>query len=108
MIGSAPIAVDELEAALAQVRPLILGHGGDIEILSIGEDGVVSVRLAGACKACPNMAMTYVGPIRTCLMQVAGVTGVQCRQVRASTATLDRAARLMGAQRFAELASTTD
>lgn len=98
---TALVSLDELHVALAKVRPLILGHGGDIEIVGVGDDGIVSVRLAGACKACPNMAMTYVGPIRTYLMQVEGVTGVECRQVRASTRALDRIARLMGAQRFA-------
>jgi hypothetical protein len=44
--------------------------------------------------------MTYVGPIRSILMQVEGVSEVECPQVRASTATLDRVARLMGARRF--------
>lgn len=95
-----PLSIDDLEAALAKVRPLILGHGGEIEVERISDEGVVSVRLSGACRACPNMAMTYVGPIRSFLMQVEGVSEVECAQVRASTATLDRVARLMGARRF--------
>ena len=77
------VSPSALAEALATVRPLILGHGGDIAIDAIGEDGVVHVRLSGACKACPNMAITYVGPIRSCLMQVEGVAEVRCDQVNA-------------------------
>lgn len=94
------IAPDELEAAFARVRPLILGHGGDIEIEDIDEAGVMTVRLVGACRACPNMAMTYVGPIRSHLMQVAGVSEVVCPQVKAAPRALERIARLSGARPF--------
>ena len=89
---------EALAAALAQVRPLILGHGGDIEIDGVTADGVVSVRLFGACKACPNIAMTYVGPIRSRLMAVEGVTEVRCDQVKAGPRALSRMARLLGAR----------
>jgi len=92
------ICVEDFESAFRQIRPLILGHGGDIEVENISPEGVVSVRLLGACKSCPNMAMTYVGPIRTFLMEVEGVTEVKCRQVKASAKTLSRMAKLMGAR----------
>jgi len=74
---------DALEAALARVRPLVLGHGGDIEIEMVEEDGVVFIHFFGACRACPNMAMTYIGPVRTNLMAVRGVKEVRCKQVNA-------------------------
>jgi len=92
------ISPDALEAAFSRIRPLILGHGGDIEIADISPEGVVSVKLLGACKACPNMAMTYVGPIRTYLMEVDGVAEVRCEQVNASIKTLDRLARRLGSR----------
>ena len=94
------ICIEDLEAAFARIRPLILGHGGDIEIDDISPQGVVSVRLFGACQSCPNMAMTYVGPIRTFLMAVDGVTEVECRQVKAGPRALSRMARLMGAHPY--------
>jgi Fe-S cluster biogenesis protein NfuA len=90
-----------LASALAMVRPLILGHGGDVEVERVDEGGIVHVRLVGACRACPNMAMTYVGPLRTGLMRVAGVTDVRCEQVNAGPRALARLARLLGAQPFA-------
>jgi Fe-S cluster biogenesis protein NfuA len=97
---AAGICRADLEAAFARMRPLILGHGGDVEIEDITAEGVVSVRLVGACRSCPNMAMTYVGPIRSTLMQVAGVTEVVCHQVHAAPRALARIARLSGAYPF--------
>lgn len=91
---------DALADALARVRPLILGHGGDIEIVDVSADGTVSVALHGACRACPNMAMTYVGPIRSVLMEVEGVRAVRCDQVNAGPRALSRMARLLGARSF--------
>jgi len=90
----------DLEAAFFRVRPLILGHGGDISIDDIDEEGVVTVRLLGACRACPNMAMTYVGPVRSTLMEVSGVTEVICPQVKAAPRALKRIALLSGARPF--------
>lgn len=93
---------DALAAALARVRPLILGHGGDIQISGIAADGTISVALHGACRACPNMAMTYIGPIRSFLMEVEGVTEVTCSQVNAGPRALARMARLLGARPYGE------
>jgi Fe-S cluster biogenesis protein NfuA len=87
----------EIEAALSGVRSLILGHGGNVRVLSAGEDGVVEVELIGACRACPNLAMTFVGPLRSALIGVKGIREVRCRQVHASQRTLARMARLLGA-----------
>ncbi|OMQ31284.1 NifU family protein [Ensifer sp. 1H6] len=98
MTARPAISSDALEAAFGRIRPLILGHGGDIEIADISPEGVVSVKLFGACKACPNMAMTYVGPIRTYLMEVDGVAEVRCEQVNASVKSLDRLARRLGSR----------
>ncbi len=90
----------ELALALSQVRPMILGHGGDIDIEGVSETGEVRIRLLGACKACPNMAMTFVGPVRTRFMAVEGVSEVQCEQVNAGPRALSRMARLLGAHPF--------
>ncbi|CAN7702290.1 NifU family protein [Ensifer sp. ENS11] len=86
-----------LEAALDRARPLILGHGGDIEVTAVTEEGVVCVALAGACRACPNLAMTFVGPVRSYLMAVPGVSEVRCEQVKAGPRALSRLAGLLHA-----------
>ena len=46
-----------VEEALDEVRPYIESHGGEVELLDV-EDGVVHLRLAGACVGCAGSAMT--------------------------------------------------
>ncbi|WLR95788.1 NifU family protein [Shinella zoogloeoides] len=89
-----------LDAALGRARPLILGHGGDIAITDVSGDGVVSVSLTGACRACPNLTMTFVGPVRTFLMEVPGVSAVECDQVNAGPRALSRLASLLNAHPY--------
>lgn len=48
-----------VQDVIEQIRPMLQGDGGDIEMVSMDEStGVVSVRLQGACKGCPHAAMT--------------------------------------------------
>jgi len=49
--------VELVEEALDSVRPYIHSHGGEVELLSV-EDGVVHVRMSGACHGCAASAMT--------------------------------------------------
>ena len=44
--------------ALKQVRPMLQRDGGDIELVSVEENGTVKVRLKGACGSCPMSTMT--------------------------------------------------
>jgi len=48
---------EKVEAALAQVRPALQADGGDVELLDVKE-GVVTLRLTGACGGCPMATMT--------------------------------------------------
>ena len=48
---------EKIEKALKNIRPALQADGGDIELINI-EDGVVKVRLIGACGSCPMSAMT--------------------------------------------------
>jgi Fe-S cluster biogenesis protein NfuA len=49
---------EKVEKALAKVRPALQADGGDVELVEVGEDGVVKVRLKGACGGCPMSQMT--------------------------------------------------
>jgi Fe-S cluster biogenesis protein NfuA len=49
---------EEVEKVLGMVRPALQADGGDVELVDISEDGVVSVRLKGACGSCPMSTMT--------------------------------------------------
>ncbi len=46
-----------MSGALDEVRPYLLAHGGGVELLGIA-DGVVRLRLEGACNGCPSSALT--------------------------------------------------
>ncbi len=49
---------EQVEAALNDIGPQLQADGGDIELIEVTEDGVVKVRLVGACAGCPGAAMT--------------------------------------------------
>lgn len=49
---------EKIEQALNKIRPALQGDGGDVELVEVGEDGVVRVRLKGACGGCPMSQMT--------------------------------------------------
>ena len=48
---------EKVEAVINEIRPLLQGDGGDIELVGI-EGNVVKVRLRGACAGCPGAQMT--------------------------------------------------
>jgi Fe-S cluster biogenesis protein NfuA len=48
---------EKVQAVIDEIRPLLQGDGGDIELVGI-EGGVVKVRLRGACAGCPGAQMT--------------------------------------------------
>ncbi len=48
---------EEVGQALEKIRPVLQRDGGDVELVDV-VDGVVSVRLTGACKGCPMSQMT--------------------------------------------------
>ena len=49
---------EKVQKALDQIRPLLQADGGDCELVDISDDGVVKVRLTGACEGCPMSEMT--------------------------------------------------
>ncbi len=49
---------EEVEKVIDQIRPNLQADGGNIELVEVGEDGIVKVRLQGACHGCPGAAMT--------------------------------------------------
>ncbi len=48
---------ERIEKVLAEIRPSLLADGGDVELVDVKE-GVVSVRLTGACGGCPMSTLT--------------------------------------------------
>ncbi len=55
---------EKIEKALADIRPSLQADGGDVELVDV-ENGIVKVRLTGACGGCPMSQMTLKQGIET-------------------------------------------
>ena len=60
---------DQVEKALEKIRPALQRDGGDVELVEVGEDGVVKVKLTGACGGCPMSQITLKQGIERVLKQ---------------------------------------
>jgi len=59
---------EKVEAALAKIKPALQADGGDVELVDV-TDGVVKLKLTGACSGCPMSAMTLQMGIERILKQ---------------------------------------
>jgi Fe-S cluster biogenesis protein NfuA len=60
---------DKVEKAIAKIRPHLQMDGGDIELVDVSADGVVKVRLKGACSGCPMSAITLKNGVERVLKE---------------------------------------
>ena len=68
--------IDEIKQTIEKIRPYIQRDGGDVEFVSF-EDGIVGVRLLGACVGCMSIDDTIQGGIEAILLdEVEVVSGV--------------------------------
>ena len=71
---------EQVKSAIENVRPSLQADGGDVEFVSVSGDGVVSVKLTGACGSCPMSQMTLKMGIENYLKkeipEVSSVVGV--------------------------------
>jgi Fe-S cluster biogenesis protein NfuA len=49
---------EKVESALDEVRPSLQADGGNVELVDVTDDGVVRVKLQGACAGCPMSQLT--------------------------------------------------
>ncbi len=49
---------EKIEKILAEIRPNLQMDGGDVELVDVSPEGVVKVRLTGACGGCPMSMLT--------------------------------------------------
>ena len=49
---------EQVQEVLELIRPALQADGGDVELVDVTDDGIVSVRLTGACGSCPMSTMT--------------------------------------------------
>lgn len=58
----------EILKSLKNIRPFLQADDGDVELVRFSEDGIVEVKLTGACKDCPLSIMTLRAGIERALM----------------------------------------
>lgn len=67
----------KIQEVLDTLRPYLQADGGDVELVNVTDDGVVQVRLQGACGTCPSSTMTLkMGIEEQIKQQIPGVTEV--------------------------------
>jgi Fe-S cluster biogenesis protein NfuA len=49
---------ENIQRAINQIRPNLQADGGDVELVDVTDDGIVKVKLLGACRGCPMSQMT--------------------------------------------------
>jgi Fe-S cluster biogenesis protein NfuA len=69
--GLHPVPVEQrVTGALEEVRPYLVAHGGGVELLGVAE-GVVRLKLEGACHGCPSSALTLRSAVEEAIMRAA-------------------------------------
>ncbi len=69
---------EKVEAALDKIRPQLQADGGGVELIDVDDNGLVRVKLTGACGGCPMAQMTLKqGVERVLKMQVPEVKSVE-------------------------------
>ena len=60
---------EKIEKALETIRPALRADGGDIQLVSV-EDGIVKVRLTGACSGCLMAQMTMTQGVEQAIKEI--------------------------------------
>ncbi len=60
---------DKVTAVLDKIRPFLQRDGGDVQLVDVQDNGVVKVKLIGACSGCPMSTMTLKNAIEATLKQ---------------------------------------
>jgi len=79
-LQSQPVAPEEVEAVLDQLRPGLIADGGNVELIEIDPDGTVRLVFQGTCANCPAQTTTLrvaiEEPLRNALSGVSSVIAV--------------------------------
>jgi len=60
---------EKVQAALDLIRPALQADGGDVELVEVCDDGVVKVKLVGACRGCPMSQLTLANGVERVLKE---------------------------------------
>ena len=80
--------VERVGGALDEVRPYLVAHGGGVELLGVS-DGVVHLRLEGACNGCPSSALTLTSAVEEAIHRAApDIERIEAEGVKAPSGLL--------------------
>ena len=69
---------DKIKKALESIRPFLQADNGDLQLVEVSDDGIVKVKLTGACGICPLSVITLrAGIERALLREVPGIRRVE-------------------------------
>ena len=69
---------EKVEKALESIRPYLVADGGNVELVQVTPEGIVEVKLTGACTDCPMSQMTLrAGVERALIREVPGIRRVE-------------------------------
>ncbi len=69
---------EKIRTALESIRPYLQADGGDVEYVSFSENGILKVKLLGACVECPMAQMTLrAGVERALIREIPGIRRVE-------------------------------
>jgi Fe-S cluster biogenesis protein NfuA len=72
------VIFEKVEKALETIRPYLKEDGGDVELVKVTPEGIVEVKLTGACGSCPMSQMTLrAGVERALIKEVPGIRRVE-------------------------------
>jgi len=72
------VMFEKIEKALQTIRPYLKADGGDVQLVNVTPEGIVEVKLTGACSACPMSQMTLrAGVERALIREVPGIKRVE-------------------------------
>lgn len=75
---TSPSVVDKVRAVIERIRPAVQSDGGDVELVDVTGEGIVQIRLHGACVGCPSSSMTlHMGIERNICEKVPQVVAVE-------------------------------
>ncbi len=60
---------EDIQLALNNIRPYLQADNGDIELVEVTDDGIVKVKLLGACEICPLSVMTLRAGVERAIMR---------------------------------------
>lgn len=60
---------EDIQLALNNIRPYLQADNGDIELVGVTDDGIVKVKLLGACEICPLSVMTLRAGVERAIMR---------------------------------------